>query len=131
MSGYIGLWASVLLVLVVPISYASLRGSSAPEVSQTNTYTHDKIIKKQYAQMYQMWALSKNYQFGLTVPKNKNLAYAWLHLYVSSLPADYPGAYHWLHRLRQDMNADDIKTSQHLFSCLTTSLSFEFSFKRS
>ena len=78
----------------------------------------DKELLQRYAWMYQMWALSKNYQFGLTLPKNKVLAYAWLHLYVSSLPADYPGGYHWLHRLRQQISTGDIKASNRAFHTL-------------
>lgn len=40
---------------------------------------------------YQLWAMSRDYWFGTTLPQNKVMALAWELIYLQALPATYPG----------------------------------------
>lgn len=64
--------------------------------------------------LYQMWALSRNYQFGTTVHQDPVKAFVWLALYVESLPKSYPGVYAMLDQLRAQLSKAELNQSYHL-----------------
>lgn len=48
-------------------------------------------VLRRYYELYQMWATSRDYQYGGTRSKDPVRAYAWLINYTDSLPKNYPG----------------------------------------
>lgn len=47
------------------------------------------LLKKEF-QLYQAWSLSRNYYFGMTLPRDRISSLAWQLSYLSHLPSTYP-----------------------------------------
>lgn len=67
----------------------------------------DYQLQQEMNYIAQMWVLSKDYINGTTVEQDKIAGYAWLSLYVESLPENYPGLETLLGELKLNLNQDE------------------------
>lgn len=72
----------------------------------------DATLLKQSYQLHQMWALSRNYYHGTTVNQNKIKALAWLYIYTSVLPNNYPGMRAWLQTYEKELSVEDRESAK-------------------
>lgn len=67
----------------------------------------EQIARAQF-EIHQMWALSKNYYYGTSVPKDKMMALAWQMVYASVLPKSYPGVSTLLEGAKKNLSAAEV-----------------------
>ena len=78
----------------------------------------DRELLRHYHQIWQMWAMSNNYRHGTTVEKDLALSYAWMRLYVDSLPSGYPGMKRLLDSLKAELSEEQIKRAEESIDVL-------------
>lgn len=76
------------------------------------TVQADSIAEAQF-DIHQMWALSKNYYYGTTVPKDKMMALAWQMVYISVLPNSYPGVSELLEIEKHNLSDSEITLAKN------------------
>ena len=81
-------------------------------VNQTHADISPAQIARAQFEIHQMWALSKNYYYGTSVPKDKMMALAWQMVYASVLPKSYPGVNTLLEVAKKKLSASEV-TSAH------------------
>jgi hypothetical protein len=72
-----------------------------------------KLLQKEY-QLYQAWALSRNYFFGATVKADRIKALTWQIIYVDMLPQLYPGKEQLLAPFKEGLSAQQIRQARQL-----------------
>lgn len=76
----------------------------------------EREILRYQSMLWQMWALSNNYWHGTTVPRNLAKGYAWMQIYVNSLPTTYPQMGALLAGMRQRMTEEDLVRAERFYN---------------
>jgi hypothetical protein len=74
----------------------------------------DYELAKENFELYQMWALSRNYYFGATLTKNLVEALAWQYVYLNSLPHNYPGKTKIIAPYKKGLTSQQLKKAKVL-----------------
>lgn len=85
------------------------------------------LLRKDY-QLYQMWSISRDYQFGMTQKTDPVRALAWQIIYTDHLPSTYPQKEALLANSQQGLTLAQIDQARQLAGQITTNHAFGAAF---
>ncbi len=109
------------ILLLLPVFAAKPKVKSKAKPNENKI----ELIRRNY-QLKQMWALSRNYYHGTTVPKDKVKALAWQIIYTSALPKSYPGLRVLLDVYQKGLKKEQIDQAKFIAHKLKKEFSLEF-----